>query len=144
VGFGYLDHFGHLDTFIYRPLAARCGRFDAGCADAHADYVSARAALGAAAWVPVVVDAREAGPSVSQRLSAAYSSVMSRAAPAEARDTRFPDAGGRVLGVDAEPLLGEAAAAPQRTAAQNRSTILAAAEARSAQEKRKHAGANHV
>ncbi|KAJ1457831.1 hypothetical protein M885DRAFT_562312 [Pelagophyceae sp. CCMP2097] len=144
VGFGYLDNFGYLDAMIYRPLAARCGRFDSACADSHADYISARAALGAAAWVPVVADAREAGPSVSQRLSEAYSSIMTRAAPADARDSRFPDAGGRVLGVDpTEPLLGEPAA-PQRTAAQNRSTILAAAEARSAQEKRKHAGANHV
>ena len=147
--FGYADDAGYLTLLKPSPQAvARCEAsplFAALAGDAH--FVAARAALGAAAWVPLADDAARADPEAGEPrrpssfggvVESLRSAVMRRPALAPG-DAAWGDAPGRVLGDAAGPPPAAAspaaaahagAAAPARTSSGNRAALLAAAERR--------------
>lgn len=157
---GYLEHFGYLRSL--RPSLALISRLEGHSAlawlvNADPAYVTGRAALGAAAWVPLTpadADWADAGQQSStggpRSLSGMFEAFRAgtqnaglTSASSNAPRQRFPDSGGRVLGStpshdasDGTNAGGDVAGRPgspaRTTAAANRATILAAVEARSA------------
>mmetsp|Transcript_18167 Transcript_18167/g.57058 ORF Transcript_18167/g.57058 Transcript_18167/m.57058 type:complete len:340 (+) Transcript_18167:1039-2058(+) len=136
VGLGYAERYGYLSAF--RPPTALLSRIETQRCLAHlvADpaYVTARAALGAAAWVQLTQDADWAERRSSSGLATVLDAFRRRTAADEPVRQRFPDSGGHVLGNAASPAAPVVAVPvpPTRTAAANRDKILAAAEKRAA------------